>query len=251
MSTSREHLNNLSEAYDEEFPFFDENILMLDWYASRLLRTVRERKLKTLLSLGIGYETVTSQLVAAVQCGDLTRYSIVEGSDEIIGAFLPKIPAGLPIDVTQSLFEAYRPEGRFDAIEMGFVLEHVDDPSEVVRRFREFLNPGGVLFVAVPNARSLHRLIGHAANLLTNVYSLSDADQRLGHKRYFDESSLCQLLIDCGLRIGRREGIFLKPMTTAQLRALGLTPGVWQALCQVGVDFPDIANSIYVEAMTA
>ena len=41
--------------YRPDFPYHDENLLMLDWYASRLERTLRERRARRLLSLGIGH----------------------------------------------------------------------------------------------------------------------------------------------------------------------------------------------------
>lgn len=250
MVTSSEHLNAIAGTYDDAaFPFLDENILMLDQYSERLLRTVRDHKLRTLLSLGIGYETVTEKLVGAVLRQDLLQYTVVEGSNAIIAGFRPKVPAGLPIDIRDCLFEEFAPDQRFDAIEMGFVLEHVDDPRRIVQRYRGFLNPGGVLFVAVPNARSLHRLIGHAAGLLADIYALSDADRRLGHQRYFDNDRLTGLLNECGFRIARREGMLLKPLTTSQLRSLQLPVPVWRALCTVATDLPDIANAIYVEAV--
>jgi 2-polyprenyl-3-methyl-5-hydroxy-6-metoxy-1,4-benzoquinol methylase len=41
---------------------------------------------------------------------------------------------------------------RFDLITMQHVLEHIPDPVDLLRHVRELLNPGGLLFVQVPNA---------------------------------------------------------------------------------------------------
>jgi hypothetical protein len=56
----------------------------------------------------------------------------------------------------------------------------VDDPGVIVRQFSRYLAPGGAMFIVVPNARSLHRLIGHKAGLLDNLYRLSAEDLQLG-----------------------------------------------------------------------
>ena len=44
------------------------------------------------------------------------------------------------------------------------------------------------------------------------------------------------------------EGILLKPLTTGQLKRLGLDERVMRALCDVAQDHPDIANALYLEA---
>jgi 2-polyprenyl-3-methyl-5-hydroxy-6-metoxy-1,4-benzoquinol methylase len=147
-----------------------------------------------------------------------------------------------------SFFEDYRPADKFDAIEMGFVLEHVTDPGAIVRRYAGFLNPGGAIFIAVPNARSLHRLIGRGAGLLNDIHRLSPEDLQLGHQRYFDFASLSQLILAAGLEIVRSEGILLKPFTTSQLKSLNLSPQVVESLLKVGVDFPDVCNAVFIEA---
>ena len=147
-----------------------------------------------------------------------------------------------------SLFEEFYTAEKFDAIEMGFVLEHVDDPLFVVKQFSGFLRPGGSLFVAIPNAKSLHRLVGYHAGLLDNLYLLSEHDLALGHKRYFDLVSLRKLLLESGLKIRGMEGIFLKPFSTEQLKSLALSPGVLSALSSIAVHYPEISNAIFAEA---
>lgn len=50
---------------------------------------------------------------------------------------------------------------RFDVITMSQVLEHVPWPSHTLRRCRELLAPGGILYISVPNeaAYSLRRVV--------------------------------------------------------------------------------------------
>lgn len=46
-------------------------------------------------------------------------------------------------------------EDQFDVIIMGDVLEHLVDPYLIIRKFKKFLKPGGVLISSIPNVRNL------------------------------------------------------------------------------------------------
>ena len=53
------------------------------------------------------------------------------------------------------------PEGSFDAVTMSHMLEHVDDPAEVLAEARRITRRGGRIAIEVPNVRSLSsRLLG-------------------------------------------------------------------------------------------
>ncbi|APZ43969.1 class I SAM-dependent methyltransferase [Acidihalobacter ferrooxydans] len=59
-------------------------------------------------------------------------------------------------------------DGCFDAITLCHVIEHVHDPSELLRECSRLLRPNGLLWIATPNANSLvHRWFG--ANWLAFV----------------------------------------------------------------------------------
>lgn len=49
--------------------------------------------------------------------------------------------------------------GAFDAIAMGHVLEHVDDPIATLMQCRRLLKPGGTLIAVTPNIHSLGRRV--------------------------------------------------------------------------------------------
>ena len=233
--------------YRPDFPYHDENLLMLEWYASRLERTLRARGSRRLLSLGIGHQVVSRRLAGLLGHG-LESYTIVEGSQARIDELAASGELKAGVRVVHGYFEEFRPEAALDAVEMGFVLEHVADPAALVARYRSFLAPAGVVAIAVPNARSLHRLVGQRAGLLDDLYRLSEHDLALGHRRYFDRARLVELVERAGLRVLTCEGILLKPLTTGQLKRLGLDERVMRALCDVAQDHPDIANALYLEA---
>jgi SAM-dependent methyltransferase len=233
--------------YRPDFPYHDENLLMLGRYARRLEATLLARGARRVLSLGIGHRIVLGRLARLLGRG-VEEYTVVEGSaariEELRAAGEPEGAA----EVVHAYFEDYVPPRAPDAVEMGFVLEHVADPAALVRRYGGFLAPGGLLAIAVPNARSLHRLVGHRAGLLDDLYRLSEHDRALGHRRYFDLESLRRLVLEAGLKAGPCEGLLLKCLSTDQLSRLGLDARVMEAFCEIGAAYPEIANAIYLEA---
>lgn len=243
----KHNLDVYKDAYNDEFKFYDENILMLSWYVQRIIKTLRKNLYRSILSLGIGHKIVSKKII--VKLGQsLEKYLIVEGSQEIIKEFKNGIILPSNVAIVNSLFEEFDTEKKFDAIEMGFVLEHVENPLLLVQNYSNFLGNNGSLFIAVPNAKSLHRLIGHKAGLLDDIYKLSKYDLQYGHKRYFDLKTLSDLILEANLKIKNVEGIMLKPFSTFQLKSLDLAPKVVNSLFEIGVNYPEISNGIYIEA---
>ena len=234
-------------AYVPGFAYYEDNIRLLRAALQQMLRRTAALEQFSLLSLGVGHRYTIKGLLDGL--GDrLSRYVIVEGSQDIIDLLQGELALPPQVQLERAYFEEFDTDERFDVIEMGFVLEHVNDPALVLRRFRRFLAPGGRVMVSVPNADSLHRLIGHAAGLLPDVHDLSPADVALGHRRYFDPRSLDALLAACGLEVVARAGLMLKPLTSAQLASLGLDAKVVDAMDEVGFSLPEICNAIFVEA---
>jgi len=53
-------------------------------------------------------------------------------------------------------------EGAFDVVYLAAILEHVYDPVTCLKRIRQALSPGGIVFIDVPNECSLRTRIGNA-----------------------------------------------------------------------------------------
>lgn len=229
-------LDTMKDAYDEVYVL--DNTLMHEWYPARVTNAAAGT---SLLELGLGHGHSSSRFAQ-----HFPRYQVIEGSSEMIKRFRERfdIPG---VDIVHAFFESFETEERFDCIGMGFILEHVDDPGLILRRFKKFLSPIGSIFVAVPNCESLHRRLGHAAGMLPDMTSLSDGDKRFGHQRYFSLKTLRQLVEDEGYEIIMSEGILLKPITTQQMLRLELSPAILQALLTVGIGYPELCNSILMQ----
>lgn len=233
-------LDDFIEAYGKGFSYAFDNNIMLNWYPQRLMELCSRKE--RLLELGIGHGFSTNRFSQ-----HFAEHVVIDGSPSVIDQFQKQYP-DCNAKIVESYFEEFESDSKFDLIVMGFVLEHVEDPQIILRRFKKFLAPGGRCFVLVPNGESLHRRFGHAAGLLDDMMALGQGDLELGHNRLYSSNSLAIELNQAGYRIVRKEGLFLKPFTTHQLKSLDLNDAIINAMCTVGIDYPELSCALFFEA---
>jgi 2-polyprenyl-3-methyl-5-hydroxy-6-metoxy-1,4-benzoquinol methylase len=90
--------------------------------------------------------------------------------------------------------DALRAPGRFDAVILFQVLEHLAEPVETLRRGADLLAPGGLMVVAVPNFASWQ------ASLFGRSWFHLDVPRHLNH---FTPATLARSLERAGLRVLR------------------------------------------------
>lgn len=213
---------------------------MMGAYPKRVLAHAAEAE--SILELGIGHGFTTAFFG---QHSD--RHVVVEGSAAVIERYRAS-RASDETQIVESLFEEFSTDERFDIVVAGFVLEHVADPVALLTRYVRFLRPGGRLFAAVPNCASLHRRLAFEAGMLPDMSVLGDGDRALGHVRSYTIDSLTADLEAAELQVVGIEGLFLKPLTTGQLKSLVLDPRIFDALVRVGVDYPELCAGILAVA---
>lgn len=195
----------------------------------------------SLLELGLGHGFTTN-----IFSNNFERHVVIEGSPAVIQNFKEKSPE-CTAQIVEAYFETFDTVEKFAVIVMGFILEHVDDPFKIINRYKKFLAPGGKMFLAVPNAEVLNRKLGYLAGMLDNMETLSKNDILLGHKRYYSVKTLSNEINLAGCQIDKMEGIYLKPFTTTQMISLNLDEKVIQALCEVGVNYPELSCGILAQ----
>ena len=126
---------------------------------------------------------------------------------------------------------------QFDIIICSHVLEHVDDPVQTLALLARWVEPqSGHVVITVPNAESIHRRVGVAMGLHSELDDLSARDLTVGHQRVYSLGSLTQTLELAGWGISEVQGFFLKPLSNAQLVESG--DEAIRALCEVSLELP-------------
>ena len=117
--------------------------------------------------------------------------------------------------------------GGYDAITMADVVEHSRDPRAFLARAHALLAPGGVLYVGVPNHRSLVYLAGDVLGWVPGTAGLVDRLYVPNHYQYFTPDALAALAREAGFTVAalERENSYLgryelSPLVRGGLAAL-------------------------------
>jgi len=197
----------------------------------------------SILELGPA-EGVMSELLASAG----KKMTLVEGSGRFCDSLRQRFPDA---NVVHCLFEEFESTQEFDNIILGHVLEHVQDPVDILSRARKWLKPRtGRLFAAVPNARSLHRQAAVIMGLLKSEDALNEMDVHHGHRRVFNPESFRNTFLQAGFQIEIFGGYWMKPVSNRQIETTW-SAEMLDAFMRLGERYPDIAGEIYVVARSS
>ena len=163
------------------------------------------------------------------------RIDLVEGSSALCDQ-ARRLYGGGGMEGYHSYFETFRCARTYDHILCMHVLEHVDDPVQVLRQMAMALNPGGRIIMLVPNAQSLHRRLALHMKLQESLYTLSPRDHLVGHQRVFDPQSLKDCAEQAGLAFERSFGFGLKTLPYSMME--GWSDDLIRACVRISAEVP-------------
>lgn len=142
----------------------------------------------------------------------------------------------------------------WDVIVASSILHEVEDPVTFLSGIAALCTPQTLVHINVPNARSLHILVGVAMGIIPSPHAQSELARLFQRTSTFDMTTLTALVEQAGFRVVSRGSCFLKPFTHAQMQQM-LAQGiisdkVLDALDEVGAKYlPEFGAEIYVNAL--
>lgn len=173
----------------------------------------------------------------------------VEASDVAVGQARSRL--GDRVSFVNALFETVQLPKRYDNIVMTHVLEHLDDPVQVLKRINdEWLAEKGRFFLVCPNANAPSRQIAVKMGLISHNAAVTPAEAEHGHRITYSLDTLERDAVRAGLKVVHRSGIFFKALANFQWDRLLQTDIVskeyLEGCFQLGQVYPDLCASIFL-----
>ncbi|MBP9853338.1 MAG: class I SAM-dependent methyltransferase [Candidatus Omnitrophica bacterium] len=155
------------------------------------------------LEMGFGEDAWTANIIKK-----FGKSSIVDASEILLKQARGKY--GKKIIAFHNLFEEFEPPVKYDSIIASFILEHVENPIEILKKAKSWLKPKGQIIVIVPNANSFHRRVAVEMKLHKKVNDIGRTDKQIGHRRVYTVVAMKKDITSAGLKIKGKKGLFLK-----------------------------------------
>lgn len=197
-----------------------------------------------LLELGSSKGHLTSLLTQ-----HFTDITCVEASIDAITEAQKRLDT--TVNIIHALFETVSLSAQYDNIVLTHVLEHLDNPVEVLKRVNdEWLSDTGRLLLVCPNANAASRQIAVKMGLITHHAAVTAAEADHGHRITYSLDTLERDAKAAGLNVIHRSGIFFKALANFQWDKILQTDIVSKEYLEgcyaLGQHYPDLCSSIFL-----
>jgi len=221
-------------------PFYEKGDYMDDLMIEREIQiitryVVRE---KSALEVGCGNGLSTEKLSGLFK--DLV---VIEPSSKNIALLKRRVPDALCHNI---LLEDFKSDRKYDFVFFLNVIEHVEDPIASLKVLSNLVKDEGLIFISAPNCMSLNRRAGYRMGLLSSYDQLAPKDYEVGHRRLYTVDMLTDHCDQASLKISSMKGIYLKPLSEAQM--IGLGDDVVRAFYALGEDVPQYCAGLLAVA---
>jgi 2-polyprenyl-3-methyl-5-hydroxy-6-metoxy-1,4-benzoquinol methylase len=172
----------------------------------------------------------------------------VEASDEAIEIAKNKLK-DYNVLFINSLFEIVNLPKKYNNIILTHVLEHIDNPVNLLKRINdEWLADGGRLFLVCPNANAPSRQIAVKMGIISHNSAVTPAEKEHGHNITYTLDTLERDVKLGGLKVEYRTGIFFKALANFQwdqlLKTNIISKEYLDGCYELGQQYPDLCSSI-------
>lgn len=173
----------------------------------------------------------------------------VEPSDEAIRIAKKELSGNITFHNVQ--IENLKLKKKFKTIVITHVLEHIDNPVEMLNSLKKkFLSDDGRILIVCPNANAPSRQIAVKMGIIPNNSSITEGERLHGHKITYSLDTLERDAVKSGLNVTFRSGIFFKALANFQWDKLINTDIISEEYLEgcykLGQIYPDLCSSIFI-----
>ena len=213
----------------------------------KLIEMIKGWRPKSILEIGCGMDPL-------FQYVDNAKFTIVELSQLFCdnAADLMRMRHIHNAECIQGYFEeiASGLSKEYDLIICSSLLHEVEKPGSLIKAIENTCNSDTIVHVNVPNAYSLHRLLGKEMGILDDVHEMSENNIDFQQNNVFDKYSLEKIVNENGLEVIESGGYFMKPFSHKQMNEMMqkkvIDEKVLDGLYELGKCMPEFCSEIYV-----
>lgn len=234
-------IQNYAEKYD--MPGFEE--YKVYYRRRKILEFIEKYQPRNILEIGCGkeplFEYVNDVAFTIVEPSETFYYNALELAGKRGNVICYN---GFFEDVAEKLTDKY------DAVICAGLLHEVEEPERLVKAIYEICTPNTIIHINVPNANSLHRILGKEMGILKNVHDMTKGNIEFQQHTNFDRNSLNKIVENNGFKIIEQGALFVKPFSHEQMytmlknRIIDIT--TLEGLYKLGEYMPEFASEIYV-----
>ena len=141
-------------------------------------------------------------------------------------------------------------EHHYDHIILSGLLHEVEKPEQLLRDVFQLCSPETIVYINVPNAMSLHRLLAKELGIIQDVHDVSERGRTMQQHSVFDLQSLCALTEQCGFTVLEKGSFIPKFLSYSQMEQMLhhqiIDERFFDALNSISALMPEYGSEIYV-----
>lgn len=229
-------IDNYWERYQEIYSFESVLSVFRERKAVEFIQSLGSKSAR-ILEIGFGLRPIYKALSA------FGVYTGIEPGLAPFKTILAEASTDDRIDLRHGFFNEWALELRnieFDAIVSIGVLQDVPEPRHFLQELAPLMGPKTLVYINVPNANSLHRVVGLHSGHLASMEDMSARQTSLEAKNLFTEESLIEIISSSIDNVVIRDSgsFFVKPFTHPQM----------EEIMSRGILGPEVMEGLYLSS---
>lgn len=212
-----------------------------------ILECITKNGYKNILEVGCGIEPIFTSLPDSINC------TVVEPSTRFFEIAKVKAKNYKNAQVVNVTIENFEKGSDYDLVILASVLHEVVEKEAFIKKIWQLSSDSTTLYINVPNAKSVHRLLAVSMGIIREATELSPTQIKMQQMSTpFTVETLSSFLNTSGFSVSSYGTLFFKPFTHEQMQNLinsgFLTNDMLRGFCGMTQFFPEFGSEIWMMA---